>query len=278
LNGSNQKLVLPGFRHIEKGMLSRYSEFITVKIYPNGERRIEMMPSKELLLRAFGELGTRAAVASAFGVARSTVKHWTQNHGIEVVSHPEAILASTIRHRLSAETDKCKVSQWLMDEGSVSVAYFAKSDHTILLVCGSMNDFEVLSSISEIVDTKITSSKAPGPKTLPIGAIRVQSARAYALLDAILPHLVGLKAKEAEAALKFFPPSGLRRGRHTTDEFLFVVWKEFSLNAIHEWNKMRKVKISEEEINERARIWVESRIRRARRFLDAPSVPSDNSS
>jgi hypothetical protein len=260
---------MTGFRHVERGALPRFAGSFVVKTFPSGERRIQVPPPKEVLTKAFDELGTQTAVAAAFGVARQTVKHWAGLSDIHVTSRPEAGLRTLMRQRLASDLDKCKISQWLMDEGSVSVAYFAYGDYTILLVCGSMGDFDVLSSISSIVGTPITSSKAPSITTLPMGAIRVQSARAYALLETILPFLVGLKAKEAEAALSFFPPSGLLRGRHTTDEFLAGTWGEYARKNLLAWNMKRRVRFSEEKIGVIAKAWVEGRIRRARRFIDS---------
>ncbi len=264
----------PGFRHVEKGILPRYADSIEVRTFPSGERRIGRPPPKELLEDAFAVLGTQAGVAGAFGVTRFTVKRWARKYAIQPISRPEAGLASTMRQRLGDDRDKCKVAQWVMDEGSVSVAHFVRGDYTILLVCGSMNDYGVLSSISHILDTPITSSRAPGPTTLPMGAIRVQSARAYALLETILPYMVGLKANEAVAALKFFPSSGLLRGRHTTDEFLLPVWEHYSLDVLNRWNERRRVKITQDEVLARAQKWTEGRVKRARRFVasEADSV------
>jgi hypothetical protein len=259
----------PGFRRVDRRVNPKYANYVTVRTYPSGERRLGKAPPRDLVTDAFDEFGTQAAVASAFGVSRGTVKRWAQEYGLQLESHPEAGLASFMKRRLTSDIDKRTISQWLMDEGSVSVTYFAKGDYTILLVCGSMNDYAVLSSISRILDVPITSSKAPGQSTLPMGSLRVQSARAYVLLEIILPHLVGLKAKEAEAALKFFPPTGLLRGRHTTEEFLLNVWKEFAIDSFHEWNMRRRVKIREGEIIARVHKWVEGRVKRARRFRDA---------
>ena len=165
-----------------------------------------------------------------------------------------------------------RVSQWLMDEGSVSVAYFRRGDYTTLIVCGSVNDYAVLSVLSGILDTPIMSSKSPGSTTLPMGAIRIQSARAYALLQVIRPHLVGLKAMETKAALAYFPSTGLVRGRHTTDEFLVSVWKRFAIEILQQWNSRRTHKESARNLQEFARTWVEGRIRRARRFVDAEAT------
>ncbi len=260
----------PGFRHIERGILPRYAELIEVKTFPTGERRIKKDPPREAVEKAFAELGTSKAVATAFGVGRDVVKRWTSEYEMDVISRPEAGLANTMKLRLREEVDRCKAAQWLMDEGSVSVAYFRRGDYTILLVCGSMNDYLVLASISDIIDARITSSRVPKETALPMSAIRVQSARAYALLEAIAPHLLGLKAMEAQAALRRFPPSGILRGRHTTEEFFLPIWKQFPLEALILWNARRRVKMSQLEIFALAEKWVEGRVKRARRFIDAP--------
>ncbi|HEV2226300.1 MAG TPA: hypothetical protein VGR56_05785, partial [Nitrososphaerales archaeon] len=166
--------------------------------------------------------------------------------------------------------DRDRVAQWLMDEGSVTVSYFVRPDYTILIVCGSMNDYVVLSRISSILGVPITSSRVPSATILPVGAVRVQGARAYALLETLLPHLAGLKASEAKAALAFFPQTGRITGRHTTDEFLVSVWKEFAVSSLKSWNARRRRKLSDDELVNLSRTWVEGRIRRARRFIDSP--------
>jgi hypothetical protein len=260
---------VPGFRHIEQGMIGRYSGSIHVNTYPSGERRIDGDPPRSLLEAAFQELGTRAAVAHAFGVSRDVVKRWVTGYQMTTVSRPEAALAANMKRRLSNEGDRRVVAQWIMDEGSISVAYFSRGDYTILIVCGSMNDYSVLALLSKILEVSITSSKSPSPTTLPMGAIRVQSARAYALLGELPPDLHGLKGQEARAALEFFPPSGLLRGRHTTDEFLLPAWKGFSMKTMFEWNSRRRVKTREDRLTQLADISVNARVRRARRFLDA---------
>jgi hypothetical protein len=69
-----------------------------------------------------------------------------------------------------------------------------------------MNDNAVLARIAGILHMTIISSKLPGPRTLPMRAVRIQCAKAYALLEVLQDYLVGLKKREAEAALGFFPP------------------------------------------------------------------------
>lgn len=239
-----------------------------IRTYPSGERRISVRPPKQALEQAYAEFGTHKAMAAAFGVSRDTVQRWLDGYGMQVVSRPEILLARSVRERLGSLEDCIRVSQWIMDEGSISVAYFRRDDHTALLVCGSMNDYEVLSRISATLGAPITSSKSPKATILPLGALRVSSSKAYALLVQVESLLLGLKKREARSALQFFPPSGIVRGRHTTDEFLIPVWKEFALETLTEWNSRRRIKIGQEEIEARARSWVEGRIRRARRFVD----------
>jgi len=258
----------PGYRRIEHKPIDRFVRSIQVTTYPSGERRIGLDPHRSVLQSAFDELGTLTAVARAFDVSRAVVERWVSELGMEVTSRPEVGLASYLKQRLVNDGDKRTIAQWLMDEGSVSVAYFRRGDYTMLIVCGSMNDYQVLSELSRILETTITSSKAPGPSTLPMGALRVQSARAYALLSILETHLVGLKAMEAKEALQFFPPSGILRGRHTTDEFLVKTWRAYAKGCYFEWNKRRRIKSSSDDMERLAAAWVEGRIRRARRFID----------
>jgi len=252
---------------------SPYKDAISLRTYPSGERRVNKDPPAALVLKAFEDLGTFVAVSNAFGVDRNTVSRWVRAYGLDVKSRPEVRLSNAIRSRLTESKGEERVGQWLMDEGSVSVAYLKSRGLTCLLVCGSMCDYAVLAQISAALGTSIGSSKVPGPRTLPMGAIRVQSAKAYALLQALRGHLVGLKAMEANAALEFFPPLGVLRGRHTTDEFLAPVWREFAIETLMQWNLRRRQTLSSEELKALACTWVEGRIRRARRFLEGRVPP-----
>jgi len=190
-----------------------------------------------------------------------------RKYHLKIPSRPEIKFANETRELVSDLERQDRLAQWLMDEGSVTVAYFAQSNDTVLVVCGSMNDYAVLSKISEILGSPITSSGVPSTQSLPGGAVRVEGARAYALLQVVLPRLLGLKKSEAEAALAFFPNTGRMKGRHTTDEFFLLLWKQYAIDTLRQWNSRRRAKRSDDELQDLAKTWVEGRIRRARRFL-----------
>ncbi|HEV2226614.1 MAG TPA: hypothetical protein VGR56_07410 [Nitrososphaerales archaeon] len=96
------------------------------------------------------------------------------------------------------------------------------------------------------------------------------SAKAYALLENLLPYMAGLKLLEARAALSFFPRSGIVSGRHTTDEFMGQIWREFAISSLEKWNARRRKKLTDSELANMAKTWLEGRIRRARRAIDEP--------
>jgi len=248
---------------------TEFASFIKVKVFPSGERRVILDPPRPVLIRALDELGTYSQVALAFGVDRRVVTRWMKENFVSIPSRPEVKIANNVRDSLSTNVKQMAMAQWLMDEGSVSVCYFGRTDQTILLACGSMNDHAVLSRIASLLNVAVSSSKNPSGRTLPMGAVRVQGARAYALLQLILPFLEGLKAMEARAALGFFPPAGKVGGRHTTDEFLLPIWEAFAIESLRSWNSHRIVKESSSYLEDMARTWVEGRVRRARRFVDA---------
>ena len=58
-------------------------------------------------------------------------------------------------------------------------------------------------------------------------------------------------------------------GRHTTDEFLVPVWRRYAIFALNEWNRRWRIGAPNEELAAWAEVWVNNRIRRARRFVDA---------
>ncbi|MDA4126528.1 MAG: hypothetical protein OK452_04905 [Thaumarchaeota archaeon] len=250
-------------------MIAAFAKTIKIRTFRSGQRRTVRDPPRSVLSKAFDELGTYSEVADAFGVSRTVVERWIEKYDLNIPSRPEIKLANQMRLLISSDEDRNRVSQWLMDEGSVTVSYFVRPNYTILVVCGSMNDFAVLSRISSILGVPITSSKVPSTTILPVGAVRVQGAKAYALLETLLPHLMGLKASEAKAALAFFPQSGRVKGRHTTDELFLPVWKEFAIGSLRSWNARRRKKLSDDELVSLAGTWVEGRIKRAHRFIDS---------
>ena len=253
--------------------IDRYSGEVQFRYFPCGQRRISRDPNPEIIRRAFDELGTHNAVAAAFGVTRQVVSRWISCFQLDVRSKPEVRHSNFVREVLASEADRIRVAQWVMDEGSVGVTYFFQNDLTSLLVCGGMNDFEAINVISAILRTPYNCARTSHSTALPMLGVRMGSAKAYTLLETILPHLFGLKAMEAKAALSFFPRSGTLHGRHTTDEFLLRVWEEFAITSLRAWSAKRRHPLSTQEIQRRTDAWVQGRIRRARRFLDATPLP-----
>ena len=247
-----------------------FSREAKVRVYPSGERRLAKDPSPEVVLKAFDELGTHNAVAAAFGVTRHVVTRWISLYGLRVTSRPEIRHANFVRKCLENPSDRIRVAQWIVDEGTVGVTYFSRGDYTSLLVCGGMNDSDAIRVISSILQTPTLCSRSGHLTTLPLQGVRMLSSKAYVLLEILLPEMQGLKAMEARAALCFFPRAGIIRGRHTTDEFLVPIWKEFATSSLTSWNAKRRKRLSDDELASLARTWVEGRIRRARRFVDNP--------
>jgi hypothetical protein len=262
-----QRRVWPRFSKIPS-----YSSEVEVKVYFSGERRIAKDPPPETVLKAFDELGTHNAVAAAFGVSRQVVKRWVSQYGLSVISRPEIRHGNFVKMCLVDRSDRIRVAQWIMDEGTVGVTYFPRNDTTSLLVCGNMNDCDAIRVISSILQMPPVCTRSSRLATLPLQGVRMPSSKAYVLLEILLAEMQGLKAMEARAALSFFPRTGIISGRHTTDEFMVPVWKEFAINTLRSWSARRRQKLSEVEMKDMAREWVEGRIRRARRFIGATAA------
>jgi hypothetical protein len=252
--------------------MDNFAREAIVKTYPSGERRLAKDPPRDLVIKAFDELGTHKAVAAAFGVTRHVVTRWISLYSLDVISRPDIRHSNFVRKCLANPSDRIRVAQWITDECSVGVTYSNQADYTTLLVGGSMNDPDALSVISSILEAKCSCSKSAQMTTLPLLGLRMVSAKACALLELLLPEMQGLKAMEARAALSYFPRTGTLPGRHTSDEFMIPVWKEFAMNSLRSWNARRRQKLSEDQMKEMARAWVERRIRRARRFIETSAT------
>ncbi len=225
-------------------------------------------PGRIELEEAFAKLGTQTAVAELFGVTRETILTWALKCGFKVASHPEIGRGRVIERLLADPIDRARVSQWLIDEGTVSLSYDAVQNTTRLVVAGGMTDVEAIDRIGRILNANVTSASVnfDGP-ILPVFSLVLRSAEAYAVLRVLQPELVGLKADEAKAALAYFPPSGYVKGRHTTDEFLLPIWRVFTTRVVHRWNAKKKSPLDGSTVIKIIDRWLEGRINRARRNL-----------
>lgn len=207
-------------------------------------------------------------MAEHFGVTRVTILTWALKCGFKVASHPEIGRARVIERLLADPIDRARFAQWLIDEGTVSVSYDAVQNTTRLVVAGAMTDVEAISRIAGILNAPVTNTGVNFDRPiLPVFSIVLRSAEAYAVLRILQPELVGLKAEEAEAALAYFPPSGYMRGRHTTDEFLLPIWRDFATRVVHRWNARKKLPLDGDSLMKIVDRWMEGRINRARRNL-----------
>jgi hypothetical protein len=239
-----------------------------------GVNRIPV-PTAERILDAFQELGTRASVATFFGVSRWTIDRWNKKLNLHPELRPEIPINQLLSSLLSDPTSRVRVAQWIVDEASISVAYNLRFGTSSPMVVGAMNDTAAMQVIAKQLGVTVISGAVPQKGRLPTHIVKVQGARAYSLLGVLSTELTGLKALEAEAALAFFPPTGIVKGKLTTDVYMGAVWRRFARESAEVWNANRKRKLSQLQIDEMVEAWVLNRTARARRGLsrDSPSKP-----
>jgi hypothetical protein len=104
---------------------------------------------------------------------------------------------------------------------------------------------------------------------MPPSYVKILSAEAYALLVSVRNELLGLKRMEAESALKFFPPSGYLKGRHSTDEFMIGAWRVYAEGVVSKWSRRKRIPPSQAEQEKLVESWIVTRVKRARYFRDA---------
>ncbi|MDA4122617.1 MAG: hypothetical protein OK456_05485 [Thaumarchaeota archaeon] len=168
---------------------------------------------------------------------------------------------------LADPTSRVRVAQWIVDEASISVGYHRRHDTTSLLVSGAMNDNVAINEIAKYLGVAVIAGASPADGRLPTHIAKVQGSRAYILLGLLTNELTGLKALEARAALSFFPPSGIIKGKVTTDVYMQSVWRQFAKDSVEVWNRKRRIKLSPLEMEEIVEAWIANRTGRARRGL-----------
>jgi translation initiation factor 1 (eIF-1/SUI1) len=225
------------------------------------------IPHPEQLQEAFQRLGTVTAVARVYGVSRWTVYRWTKKLNLEPELRPEIPIHHLLSGLLSEKVVRTRVAQWIVDEASISIAYNSRTGTTSLMLAGAMNDDSAMDAIAQALDVRVGSGATPPKGRLPMHTIRIQGPKAYGLLGLVLKELTGLKAMEAKVALSFFPPSGIVKGKLTTDVYMGTVWRQFARESVEEWNRRRRKKLSLVQIEEIVEAWILNRTARARRGL-----------
>jgi hypothetical protein len=162
---------------------------------------------------------------------------------------------------------KMKIARWIVDEGSITQVYNLRTNSSSLLVAGAMNDYGAIQPVARALGITTQSCSIPQKGRLPMHSIRVQGAKAYALLGLLAEELVGLKAGEARAALSFFPACGLVKDKVTTDVYMGEVWREFARESVEAWNEKKRNKLTPRQVDDIVEAWVLNRTARARRGL-----------
>jgi hypothetical protein len=225
------------------------------------------VPSAEQILKAFDELGTQSSVARFFGVSRRTVERWVRRLDLRPNLRPEIPLNQLLSLSFSDPAVRARVAQWIVDEASITAAYSRRLDTSSLMVIGAMNDNNTMEVIARELGVQVFSGTEPVRNRLPTHVIKVQGPKAYGLLGILSRELTGLKASEAKAALAFLPPSGLVKGKLTTDVFMGEVWERFAKECVEAWNKKRREKKTPDQLKGIMDAWVQNRTARARRGL-----------
>lgn len=235
---------------------------------PKAEQaRKVVTPADKEILSAFEELGTQTSVARFFRVSRRTLTRWTEELGLHPELRPEIPIGQILSGLLTDPSIRVRIAQWIVDEASITVAHSLRYDTTSLLVVGAMNDYGAMEAIATELGATIMSGPSPKKARLPTHVIKVQGVRAYSLLGLLSMDLTGLKALEAKAALSFFAPSGIVKGKLTTDVFMTDVWRQFARRSAEAWNKKRRVKLTSQQIEDLIEAWIQNRTARARRGL-----------
>ena len=234
---------------------------------PRGFNQKIGRPKSDEFLDTFKRLGTQKEVALNYDVSRATIFKWQRELGLRVEYHPYIPRAKLVRGYLSKLEDRTRVAQWLCDEGVISTTYDSKNNNTYLVVGGAMVDDHVLEEIGRILHERVNNqTKDPKPGCLPLKYVRIHSAEAYSLLDCIVNELLGLKRFEAESVIGYFPPSGIVKGRHSTDEFMFDAWVQYAEEIVSRWAKSNRTAVSDVVAKSVVRSWLSSRVARARYF------------
>jgi hypothetical protein len=224
-------------------------------------------PSPEKILQAFQELGTQSSVAIFFGVSRRTVERWLAKYDLQPETRPEIPISQLLSIILADPVVRARIAQWIVDEASISIAYNARFDTSTLIVVGAMNDSRAMGLIADVLEVAVTPGAEPQEGRLPMHIVKVQGARAYCLLRMLSEELIGLKALEAEAALSFFPKTGVVKGKVTTDLYMNNAWREFATESVEKWNKKKRIARSSERERSIVEAWMKNRMSRARRGL-----------
>jgi hypothetical protein len=119
-------------------------------------------------------------------------------------SIPEVVIPTTV--------GRCWVAGLIQGEGCIQSLYRLATYVTYLQLDVSMVDSAPINKLSEYYGLPHSMRTVKNHNWRPQWRKNIAGLRALRVLQEILPFLVGQKLKEAEKALDFFSPRGLRRG------------------------------------------------------------------
>ncbi len=99
-------------------------------------------------------------------------------------------------------------------EGCNETHYVQRTSCTTIVLGVAMTDPAPVFKFSDVIGLPrpLKSEPSSNPDYLPRWRKEISGLRAYRVLGEILPFLVGEKSREAQKALQFFAPYGIRRG------------------------------------------------------------------
>ncbi len=177
---------------------------------------------KDAVTQAVNQSETPAKASERIGISKNTLyrlmkryevsspSRWKEHRAEVLLSYTHAVPNPVIWN----EAGRIFVGTLVGAEGAITCTYARKVDETTLAVVVELTDREWIAKFAEVVG--LSPPPEYGRLTLPGNKPKFRRTpiglRAVRVLREIMPHLYGLKKKEAQAGVDFFAPTGYRDG------------------------------------------------------------------
>ena len=108
--------------------------------------------------------------------------------------------------------DRFWVAGLIQGKGRIEAKFLGQIDASYLSIAVTMIDPEVLFALSDHVGLRYPTKPMKSRGRNPSWRVNIAGLRALRVLEESLPILLGERLKEAEKAVVFFAPNGIRRG------------------------------------------------------------------